>query len=484
MTPTNTPLAPPAGASFLEQLPAELIENILLEVVSEVEGPNVHEQGARQIRCVQEIHSRASLSTGLLEHRLVCRTLRKCSWRAFALVVGETLFDIRSRKSIENLQALSHCGEVAPWVQKLTFCCLTVSETYPAPSHDPYRDERRNMSKDDRSAFMSIQEKDETWFPTAWTWISSNNATSDLDNEDADLTIDKDTTQLVHAVSGNLLSFQNLRHLKFEHVENFIPARYKFLARTRKHGPAPDFTVGSGVHTSRGAYIGLHVLLASLKEAQLKPKVLSLAVAMDDPHNFMTSHHLRDLYRVFEQVERLTLIKAYEVNTAYWDSVGRPMFITKSALPALRFLTIIANLYARDEIWPLEPFPPASDVPELVNLTMEEWLPNNKVFLDFLNLFKNKVQSITLQEMMEPLYEPVLSLLQTFNLDTLNIREGYESGWERGLETFDEDTNLPKSLLEAAARSVILGPPRFVHLLEAAWASEEGDDGASDTTTD
>ena len=43
MTPTDTPLALPAGASFLEQLPAELIENILLEVVSEVEGPNVHE---------------------------------------------------------------------------------------------------------------------------------------------------------------------------------------------------------------------------------------------------------------------------------------------------------------------------------------------------------------------------------------------------------------------------------------------------------
>ena len=484
MTPTNTPLAPPAGASFLEQLPAELIENILLEVVSEVEGPNVHEQGARQIRCVQEIYSRASLSTGFLEHRLACRTLRNYSWRAFALVVGETLFDIRSRKSIENLQAVSQCGEVAPWIQKLTFCCLAVSEFYPALSHVSLKDKPAGVTKDDPE-LERIHEEDKTWYPAAWTWTYSDDATFNHENGEVDLAIEKSTAKLAHAISGALLSFRNLIHVSFQHTEKFILARYKDFARTHYGKRNLNFHVFSGTRSSRGAYVGLHVLLASLREAQLKPKALDLAVAMDDPHNFWTSHQLPDLYEVFEQVENLTLTNAYRVGIEHRYSTGRRMFIIKSAFPALRYLSISANLYSRDRVGPLEPFPPTSYVPDLVNLTMAECSPNNKVFLGFMSLFKNKVQSVTLQDMWDPLYEPVLNLLQTFNLDTLEIREGYESGWEMfGLDAFNEDTNLPKSLLETAARSVILGPPQFVHLLEAAWASEEGNYGANGTTTD
>jgi hypothetical protein len=42
------------------------------------------------------------------------RKLRDSAWRAFALVLGKTVFDIRSRLSMENLAKVTKCDRLAP----------------------------------------------------------------------------------------------------------------------------------------------------------------------------------------------------------------------------------------------------------------------------------------------------------------------------------------------------------------------------------
>jgi hypothetical protein len=91
-------------SSPLEQLPAELLEKILLEVVSDVKPPGSYDPyGGADRRSRTELDLGHSLASKLLVHRLVSRTLRDSSWRTLAKVIGETIFDVNSRQSIKNL---------------------------------------------------------------------------------------------------------------------------------------------------------------------------------------------------------------------------------------------------------------------------------------------------------------------------------------------------------------------------------------------
>jgi hypothetical protein len=131
----TAPLPPIAGASYLEQLPAELIENIPLEVVKDVEPPVKWDmEGHTILRCQVQYGGKTNSSNAstLLAHRLASHTLRNSAWRALAKVIGETIFDIRSKESVENLVAISHCEVLAPWIHKLTVGCFTVDDIYPS----------------------------------------------------------------------------------------------------------------------------------------------------------------------------------------------------------------------------------------------------------------------------------------------------------------------------------------------------------------
>ncbi|CAA9964594.1 hypothetical protein PTMSG1_07953 [Pyrenophora teres f. maculata] len=147
----------------LEQLPSELLEKILLEVVSEVMPPT-------SSRANEEMKSSQTLASKFLAHRLISRPFCNHSWRALAKVIGETVFELCSRGSFENLVAVSQCKKLIPWLNKLTF-----STTYPMEKHPTAEDDgQKKLSITDTVGptlcreLMRINNDDATWYPKVW----------------------------------------------------------------------------------------------------------------------------------------------------------------------------------------------------------------------------------------------------------------------------------------------------------------------------
>lgn len=108
----------------IHTLPTELLENVLLYAVSHVNPPGLDEDG--YLRNIS-----APGPSAILDFRLTCRDFRDASYRALAKIIGETIYDLRSKISIQNLEAVSECAQLSPWVTKLTFACLIVDDHFP-----------------------------------------------------------------------------------------------------------------------------------------------------------------------------------------------------------------------------------------------------------------------------------------------------------------------------------------------------------------
>ncbi|EFQ91033.1 hypothetical protein PTT_12264 [Pyrenophora teres f. teres 0-1] len=144
----------------LEQLPSELLEKVLLEVVSEVMPPTSSQAN-------EEIKSGQTFASKLLAHRPISRPFCNHFWRALAKVVGETTFELCSRGSFEDLVAVSQCKKLVPWLNKLTF-----SITYPMEKHPTAEDDgQKKLSIADIVGptlcreLMRIKNDDATWYP-------------------------------------------------------------------------------------------------------------------------------------------------------------------------------------------------------------------------------------------------------------------------------------------------------------------------------
>lgn len=109
----------------LGSLPAELLEEIYTWITTDQPPTSQNLSGverfARQIAWVREF----------CNVRLVCRSLRDAAWKSFGKVLGSTTFDLRSRRSIENLMALGSVKKLVPWIKSLRLTCYHVC---PAPS--------------------------------------------------------------------------------------------------------------------------------------------------------------------------------------------------------------------------------------------------------------------------------------------------------------------------------------------------------------
>jgi hypothetical protein len=119
------------AACHIHKLPAELLENVLLYAVSHVNSPGMDEHGR-----LRNISAPGPSTT--LDFRSTCREFRDASYRALAKVIWETIYDLRWKISIQNLETLSKMAQLAPWVTKLTFSCLIVNESFPIQLKGPH----------------------------------------------------------------------------------------------------------------------------------------------------------------------------------------------------------------------------------------------------------------------------------------------------------------------------------------------------------
>jgi hypothetical protein len=202
---------PKAMSSPLEQLPAELLEKILLEVVSDVKPPGSHDPyGGADRRSRTELDLGHSLASKLLVHRLVSRTLRDSSWRTLAKVIGETIFDVNSRQSMKNLQQVAKCKDLTLWLNKLTVSYFVVRNWYPtiyAENEDDLRSETVFFcGETGENQWMRIKNNDESWFP------SVRKSCSMIDNAGG-------LNGLAQLLSSCLKTLQNLAHVNYYYDE-------------------------------------------------------------------------------------------------------------------------------------------------------------------------------------------------------------------------------------------------------------------------
>jgi hypothetical protein len=128
--------------SDIENLPAELLEQVLLYVVGDALPPIIKHRGSTTVyRCNDTNQDYVARS---LSFRLTCRRFGALSWRALGHFIGETVFDIRSRRSVINLAAVSGCRDLAPWIHKLTIASHQPDEGSPLYGDEAGEAARRN----------------------------------------------------------------------------------------------------------------------------------------------------------------------------------------------------------------------------------------------------------------------------------------------------------------------------------------------------
>ncbi|EAT77395.2 hypothetical protein SNOG_15170 [Parastagonospora nodorum SN15] len=306
MAATSQP-APLAGDSFLERLPSELLEKILLEVVGDIIPPaGYRHNDAKPIRCELEGEFGASFASLLLGHSI--------SWRSLAKVLGETLFDMCSEESMANLVALTRCASLAPWMNKLTMSCFKVNKTYPF-IHDALANDGNDgcvvayLNDVHQNDLRRLRDVDKIWYTTAWSLPTTTEDTSVLELGPVGINAEFERG-LKYMVSACMVSLVNLDNICYYYDVDHIPARFRDFAHQHKSNDLFNFAVVSGVISEAGADLGFRLLMDMMLVAKLQPKCLCLAVTIKEPQYFVTSASSDAAMSIFRQVRELTLIEA------------------------------------------------------------------------------------------------------------------------------------------------------------------------------
>jgi hypothetical protein len=396
-----------AGASSLETLSPELLENILLKVVGDMPPIVTYDDHCGSVlqRCDEGPSYGTSLVGPLLAHRLVSRTIRDSSWRSLAKVIGETIFDLRSQNSIENLIGLTRCTELVPWVHKLTISCFVVRNGYPYfTGYVPYQE-------DIRDELLEVSCTEKQWYPSAWKWAIEVAEHADSGSDYAYSPTDE-TWALVELLGVCFRSLNQLNAIHYHYDGEWIPGRFEQIVANHTGSVADwDFSVGMEGAGAHGAYLGQFVLVEALAVADTKVKTLELAVSMGGPHSFEIFSPSATIKRVLQSVETLTLrdeLIALDPKSPMPPSVST-VTITKANFPNLRSLTLQAwyGWFFRSRWKHMAPLPKPADVTRLTNITIACAQQSDPQILEFLQLFKDTVRSVTLRRM-ETSYEPIL----------------------------------------------------------------------------
>jgi hypothetical protein len=461
MTPEPPP--PPPSARSLEQLPPELIEKILLYVVGDVTPPIAYDKNWDHVlRCHKEILTGSSHATPLLAHRLVSRTLRDNSWRALAGVVGETIFDLRSKNSVENLITVTRCRELSPWVHKLTISCFVIGTVIDLDSnYTP--PEQPDMDEDIRTELKHINFEDGSWHASAWGWVNDEPVPSaSVLNRGTFPTVE--TQPLVELLGECFESLHNLSAVHYHYDDCYIPGRFRLMANHyyRRHHHYRGLLYNKLDEAgNRGAFLGQFILIEALAKASTKLNSFQLAALLRGAHCFHVLSTTETIVRVLKSVEHLVLRDEMDIIPSGESSPPTIAMLTTTYFPNLRSLTLEAW---RDSSFSGNgytlPLPELLEVPDLENLTIVRGVQSDRQLLNFLQLFRVNARTVTLKSMQERSYAPILGILKQFKLDRLTICDGKNQWWDEDTADQDGYRGVPKGMLESLAKYIDLGPPR------------------------
>jgi hypothetical protein len=150
----------------INKLPAELLENVLLLMIGDPAPPvsSESEDGTTE----GPLHRRDISAT--LAFRATLKSFHDRSWRAFAKVIDCTTFDLPSRKSVENLEDISTCVPLAPWITRINTVCQVVPKYFPFDSQCGLSPEDVVSLLDDDTArlYQRVKLDEDAWYAKLW----------------------------------------------------------------------------------------------------------------------------------------------------------------------------------------------------------------------------------------------------------------------------------------------------------------------------
>ncbi|KAH7087182.1 hypothetical protein FB567DRAFT_593023 [Paraphoma chrysanthemicola] len=457
----TSPSPPLAGTRPIEKLPTELLEKILLEVVNSVKCPIIYEDtGQETLRSQEEIEQGASLAKGLLAHRLVSRTMRGCSWRGLGRVVCETVFDLRSAQSFENLTAVSERKELAPWISKFTVAFFAVKDSYPFSELVSPLEMANNMDKGSREELLRIRASDRRWSDETWRWGETTQTQSMLQTEQR-LRLGDGSKTAVDLLTRCINLFPNLSYISYYFNERETSARFRGLARQHRNKTNHRFSVGDEIG-EHGAYLGMHLVTEAMIRASFRPNKLDLHAYLHEPHYFNVPVSFDRLKDVFSKVEHLKLSNLCSLGSHQHETTSSESVVTidRNLFPALHSLTLQADWCHEYEDDSSVPIPTTNHVSELNRITIIYGWQSSPKLLGFLHLFKPTLQSVTLRQMEDVSYKPILTALRSFNLDMLAIYDGYDEWWDEESADPKGYRGVPMEAFDGIAKTLILRPPQ------------------------
>jgi len=260
---------------FISALPSEILETILLFTVVPVPSPITTNTLTHRpvLRWEQELQSGESTLVRLLSPRLVSSRFCVAAWKLFGKVLGETIFDLRSRDSLGYLMAVSSCKSLAPWVKKLTI------GFYSAPKGLKSMQTKDDVTRDLGSAGLDklqrVHAVEMSWWPDVLKTHDNNSEGHEMPSLPFE---SSDTEWFFYTVARCLKALENLDDICFLSDERILPARYKSVIQ---HISAFQLAPHTNTSIQRRAQKGLDLLFQTMDMSGTCPSRLDISTVPD-----------------------------------------------------------------------------------------------------------------------------------------------------------------------------------------------------------
>ena len=434
---------PPAAAtSPIEKLPAELLERILLEAVDPVASPTIHGKGNRKA-WQRKLMTRKCITVYALQVRLVCHNFRDLARRAFGKVVGETIFDLASRRSFDALQAIIKVPDLAPWISKLTLSC---NVRWGNDEDEP------NITKESLEELAEVRCFEASWFPGVFSRILALEVHSEPPSWTGKNPM---VGAFIQYLSDTMRKLPNLNEVAYAwDVE--LPAQC--YSRGWLLSPELDPTLDMDDWEAFGAHFGLTMVLQALDNARIQPSKLDLAVEMVDSNSFLMYAPTELFSNVCKRVTSLTVREQYcPVCIRGPTKLGTKITVTGTIFPRLQSLTIYTNNLNSDAALSIPAMVGTLKHLAVVDADLQE--QNNKLLLEH---YGTNLHCLDLVNIDPRGLDNVFDTIKAMNLGILNVRQSSDRYWRNEADSPDDWSEWHKGgKYMSLAKEVFLQPPSF-----------------------
>lgn len=340
---------------YILTLPFEILETILVFAVTPVASPisTSSYTGMPVLRWEEELNLKESILVQSLSPRLVSSRFYEASWRPFATVLGETIFDLRSRDSLANLMAVSSCPDLATWFRKLTI------GFYSAPNESRGQHVNEKLSLAGQEKLQSICEVENSWWPDVLQWeddkFSQDEGTACSTNDD-----DDGAEWFLQTVARCLTALTNLDDVCYSFDMRIFPARYKPIIQHLFD--AADFQLDprTSPKIQRRGCQGLDLLFQALALSQTSPSRLDISMPLCSGTVVSTLPPV-GLQRVLRNVSDLTIRSSELIDFDPWNLLQHSCKSAEKVNSVERLSIIITDEDEKsllpDELWSVDHIP-------------------------------------------------------------------------------------------------------------------------------